>query len=141
MIQHKLFTGSTINRFAQVLSGAGIGLFTGIDRRGNLALLLLNQSFAFFNVLRPLVTATVIVLLAAIDVLVYLLFSLLCQFHGTLFALLSQVRCSLFRVHRRGDNVFARLFAGLGRIQHSYKCTYAQTCQKPSQSTYTVVVI
>ena len=56
-------------------------------------------------------------------------------------ALLRQGSGTLLRFHRAVHDVFTRLFARLRRIQHTHQRSYAQSCEKPSQSAYAAIVI
>src|ERR1700720_3109443 len=53
-----------------------VGLFTGINRSGDLLLLLLHKILALLDILGPLGASAIVVLLAAIHILTYLLLAL-----------------------------------------------------------------
>src|SRR5260370_20549867 len=128
-------------RRVSLVSRAHVGFLAGIDRSHNLILLLLHQSLALLNILGPLRPSALLVLLAAIHILVHLLLALLCKLGRAFLALLSQNSGLLLGLERARDQVFARLFACLGRIQHSNECAEAQPCEKPSPSAYTILVV
>src|SRR5579871_78865 len=83
-----------------IVSRVRVSILTSVNRCCDSALMLLHQSLALLDILRPLRTSALIIVFAAIDIFAKLLLALLCKLSGTLAALLRKHGCLFLGVLR-----------------------------------------